>query len=58
VANPNSKAIASVQRHFALWKTFRGIAITIPGIVITLPANRNPLIAITPEQVIGIPRNH
>jgi hypothetical protein len=31
-------AFCDVQRHFALWKTFRGIAITVPGIVITLPA--------------------
>jgi len=30
-------AFCDVQRHFALWETFRGIAITVPGIVITIP---------------------
>jgi hypothetical protein len=30
-------AYGDVQCHFALWKTFRGIAITIPGIAITVP---------------------
>jgi hypothetical protein len=40
---------ADVQRHFALWKTFRGIAITLPGIMITLPAILIKLIGITPE---------
>jgi hypothetical protein len=42
-------AFCDVQRHFALWKTFRGIAITLPGIVITLPAIVIKLIGITPE---------
>ena len=27
-------AFCDVQRHFALWKTFRGIAITLPTIAI------------------------
>jgi hypothetical protein len=31
-------AFCDVQRHFALWKTFRRIAITVPGIAIALPA--------------------
>jgi len=42
-------AFCDVQRHFALWKTFRAIAITLPGIVITLPAILIKLIGITPE---------
>jgi hypothetical protein len=44
-----------VQRHFALWKTFRGIAITVPVIAITPPTILNQLIGINPEQVSGIP---
>jgi hypothetical protein len=42
-------AFCGVQRHFALWKTFRGMPITLPGIAITLPAILIKLIGITPE---------
>jgi hypothetical protein len=42
-------AFCDVQRHFALWKTFRGIAITLPGMAITLPTILIKLIGITPE---------
>jgi hypothetical protein len=30
----NSLPTCDVQRHLALWKTFRGIVITVPGITI------------------------
>ena len=48
-------AFCDVQRHFALWKTFRGIAITLPGIAITLPTilivNVHPSVGENPPRL-------
>jgi hypothetical protein len=42
-------AFCDVQRHFALWKTFRGIAITVPEHRDHSSDDHNQLIGITPE---------
>jgi hypothetical protein len=34
VKSEKQLAFCDVQRHFALWKTFRAIAITLPTVVI------------------------